>query len=123
MDAIVDRRSLVVLIAGFLAVASLAATDVATLVVDAVGAAQVRVSGPSVEADLALAAGDTATVAVPSPGDVHVEQLGTTAVPACAGAVVETSGLVIDDSGTTPLGGAATIPVGAGDEVRCTVGG
>ncbi|MEX1286567.1 MAG: hypothetical protein AB1Z57_01375 [Acidimicrobiia bacterium] len=123
MDAIVDRRSLAVLVAGFLAVASLAAADVATLVVDAVGSAQVRVSAPSVDADLALVTGDTATVAIPAPGDVLVEQLGTTAVPACDGAVVETSGLVIDESGTTALGGAATVPVGVGDEVRCTVGG
>ena len=123
MDATVDRRSLAVLIAGVLAVASLATADVAALVVDAVGPAEVRVSVPSVEADLSLAAGGTATVVVPSPGDVHVEQLGTTAVPACAGAVVETSGLVIDESGTTALGGAATIPVAAGDEVHCSVGG
>ncbi|MEX1281023.1 MAG: hypothetical protein AB1Z55_09895, partial [Acidimicrobiia bacterium] len=65
----------------------------------------------------------TAIVAIPAPGDVHVEQIGITAVPACDGAVVETSGLVIDESGTTALGGAATVPIGAGAEVRCAVGG
>lgn len=119
----IDRRFTTLLLVALLAVASLAAADVASLNLTAGGPANVAVSGAADLGTVELGAGDTVELSLPTAGLYLVEQLASTMVPSCDGAITETSAVVLDETGVTPLGGAATIDLAAGESAHCAVGG
>ena len=123
MTSSIDRRFTTLLLIALLAVASLAAADAASLNLSAGGPATVAVSGAADLGTVELGAGETVELSLPTAGLYLVEHLASSTVPACAGAITETSAVVLDESGVTPLGGAATIDVAAGDTAHCAVGG
>lgn len=105
-----------------LATASMAAADAAGIVLEARSPASMVVTGPSGQTSAVDLGVGTVTVGLPTAGLHLVERLGSTEPPACAGALVETSGIAIGSDGTTvPLGAAATVDLGPGDEVTCVV--